>query len=287
MKVKNPLASFFNVLLPTFSRSRVEDDSRAVRKELQDHTMPMLQIPASVGGDFFLVEKLDKELGKIGLRGNIWAELRDLLEKRLDEWEKLNDVIEESFQREINTSGMDYYRLQILFVISLYRFWGEYVRKLILVAAAKNRGNTKGVNREYEEFVVNSENHQAFLQVTELMKMSFRDIQIAAKKGKDITVSDGPGSESAQRRADGIDSNFIPISLNPVLAVNRLVNTLVSYYYDLAKQQKESLEMEILYMKRQQSGASPEELEDTERVIKAIQSRIAILESKMEDLREE
>lgn len=287
MKNANPLTSFFNALLPTFTRDRVEDDSRAVRKELLDSTLPMLNLPAVMGSDYYVVEALDKELSRVGLRGNIWAELRELLHKRLSEWEKLNDILEDSFQKEIVTDGMDYYRLQILFVVSLYRFWGEYVRKLILVSAARTRGSMKGINKEYQDFVEDKQHREAFVSITEIMKMEFRDVKIAAEKGKDISVVNGPGSDNIAKRAQGIKSGFVPIALNPILYINRLFNQLVAFRYDLIKQQKEALEMEIMYMERQKAGATEDELAEIETVIQKMKSRIAVLEAKIEDIKED
>lgn len=284
MKKFNSIIGYVNGLLPTFSRDSVISDIQQIRKEMKEVTLPMLKIHPTLGQDNPTIKYLTKKINT-GHRGTLIEGLAFITEARIADFDTLIDQFEEIFEKDISSSGIDFYRVNMLYTLGLYRFWNEYLRKLLLVVVgSKIQSDATVIDRGYSAFVSEKNNTEAFIQITDIVKLSFKDLNKTLQSAKNISFnSESPTFDATARRADSAKLGFVPVAINPVYQMGRVINSVISWRYDMIAQEKQLLEMEVLYLQREANEASGESLQEIEDQISHMKNTIARLNAKIED----
>ena len=290
---------FIKSLLPNFSRSRVVEDARISRAQLETIVIPAYSeaervmtnwnfVSAEVQSMLLTFSRIVKQP-----RGtNMIVALRSGFDKILALHAAIDDRVKKSFEEEIELAGITFYKVNLIHILEMINFTSGYSLTLlnyVYIAEGAKLGaghpqlrqalttdEVKEVEKKFIEFCM------AFAILTRQLK----DIQgaldtipdIVAGNGEDLTI----GSTIGEHKVDplGMSSGFSNVTHNPIYRIRLMVAEHHANNYKKNLELQKVLELRLLNMERARNNEEPDAA--LEREINYTQSRIQGLERKLQ-----
>lgn len=284
-------------LLPSFEKSRIEEDIRIQREELSENTIP----PYASAAEWFEVDgfssRENKDYDKLftrsvevdrKIRGNYITVVHGALERALESVQMIEEGLDKHFGRDVAAGGMTYTRANILRYLEVVSFGTRYARKLLLwtlhnekSAAGRRIGDpfTKAEEKWLQE------NRRAFFQAVRVMAHQAKDIRAILTNIPDMVVVPEEIEIAKETvglaKIDPLKMNLIPTWANPVYHVRMAVAEWQVARYKAAQEEKRMLEYRLLALKELREGKEDAKLEQqieyTENRVKKLNHRMAKL----------
>ncbi len=280
---------FVSSLLPQFGRSRLEEDLRIIRTEIETAGIP------AYSGALVVFSKDPQSKEILALQSNynqalgsdrsknktMIADISAKLETLKPTIELLEKVIEKDFEIEIVTAGITLPKATALRMLELLGFVSTFSLRLLnycyVLESAAVASDSAYANKQLSSGEVKLIEQHVFDFALALQALS-RPVQKLEKELKDIpeVLVNSKGSSALQAlghaKADRLNVFAVQgFTNNPIYHIGLIVAEWQSDNYKRTKDLKATLELRLLRLQRQADGQEDPGLE---REIEVLQSRI-------------
>ena len=296
--IASGIKSFFMAMLPSFEKKRINNDLDSAFKEMA-YTREMYGVMERDYIDVFknrlpgVGAAFDKYDAK-GFRGDVIGHLKRIMDARIKGQGNTEKYIDDIYASVVMRDVLDYEKVNMLHYVSGLSFFNTYARKLILVATNYRINDTtivSATDRLDEEFILNSKNMDAFGAIVAAMSLPIKDIR--KMMGPLAKVAFEPDSHDHLVRTEGgkvdpLRFGYLPIAGTIVYHTGLAINLYHKYRQELAKEEREKLQVQILLLRRQkEKNPDPAETAKLEKQIRYYSDRVSKITGKLEEMAEE
>ena len=302
--------SFLNSLLPSFGKQTVLEDIRQTRNVLMSVTIPSYENAMRLFGTRKLANatlQKDWESFRRQVKGaqgaNTIAAIEKTFKSMLSTLELVEKLVEKDYADDIEGTGVTYYKAAVLQMLESIGFAADYSLKYLNyviivetseiypgdddedeakevadVAGALTPAELRFINERFNDFCTIM---ATLSKPTDKIKIDFEaipDITITATGDSVITSTVG------QAKTDPFAHGFIPIAMNPIYHIRMRVADWQHNRYEMAKAEKQILELRKLKMEKALAGKKDAALEQQ---IEYTQKRIDNLNIQIRKVEEE
>lgn len=227
---------------------------------------------------------------KADFKGEVLRYTRMNLENLIDQREKIVRFFSESFREDIQREGLDYRRAHLLKLVDGYTFYADFCGKMMFAVTAElasDAYSNKRLLKEFSDYCTDPENSKAFAAMSKIAGMKAKEIGSALNSVKDISFSVETADimeKTHSKKINPLSSGYLPVISDIWMFGGDLWNEWIQLRHQRATAQAEAARLNVLYLTRKKATASPEELEEIEKQISYYQSRINVLEQKIQDM---
>jgi hypothetical protein len=290
------IVKYVTSLLPSFERSRVEEDIRILKEDLVENTLP----PYAAAVDHFKrdgfksrdVADFDRVFGRsvrTEISGNFVVVTHEALVRANEMIQKLDTSIDKYFGRDVTADGMTYTRLNVLRYVEAAGFAARYARKVLLwTYTAEKTAMGRQVGEPFTRAEVQwlHANRQAYFACLRVLATKPRDVEKFFRNIPDMVVVPEEVEMAKQTvgedRLDPLQTNLIPVKLNPIYHVRMAIADWQVSRYKAGQEEKRALEYRLLALQETREGKSDAKLEQmieyTEDRLKKLNYKLAKIE---------
>lgn len=290
---------FLRSMLPSFKRNDVSERLRAIRDELVNNTLPPYETAAAELRSATAKSKVFIEFDKAftkgvssSFRGNFLEQTQQILKNLQNNFDFIENLVDDNYSQDIVVAGITYKRAQILQYIAIAGFAVDYARRVLLYVLAaeanvKSRTLVDGKERPVPEIKWLEANRSAYFRAMGVMSVKEKELATMFDSIPDITVSDDVENTAdatlMRQKVDPLNLNVIPIGVNPFHYIGvRWANRQVAKY-QRSKEEKRALEFRLEQLKGQRSGEEDPRLERSIAYYEDEVNRLASKIAKMEE----
>lgn len=263
---------YIRSLLPSFGKSRVLDDIRLLKEELDSHTLPPYENAAKVLGrrsrfqardiqEF--AKRFDKEV-KTRTRGNFIVVIHETLKNTAQLLDTVEKLADKAYSNDIIAAGMSYYMANLLRYLETVSFVVRYSRKLLLWTYAAESNALENKVEEMGRELTKAErewmqvHQEGFFRAITLLGKKPQELEQAFSEIPDMTID--PKTEDVVKRTVGLTRidplalGLIPIAFNPIYHIRMAVAEWQVSRYKAAQEEKRLLEFRLLRLKELEAG---------------------------------
>lgn len=292
------IAKYVTSLLPSFERSRVEEDVRLLKEELQETTIP----PLAAAADHFKrarfeardVQDFDRVFQRsvrTDLSGNFIDISHEAMRRAKEMVEKIDTSLDKYFGRDVTAEGMTYTRLNVLRYLECVSFASRYVRKLLLWTYQQEQAAaSRPIGQPFTKAEIKwlFENRQAFFLCIKVLAKKVQDVEKVFRNIPDMVVVPEEVEMAKEtvgvQRLDPLQTNLIPVKLNPIYHVRMAIAEWQVNRYKAAQEEKRAMEYRLLALKESREGKEDAKLEQT---IEYTEDRLKKLNYKLAKIEED
>ena len=290
---------FVSSLLPQFGRSRMEEDLRIIRTELDTATVPAYKEALVIFGKDSESNEI-KELQEVywsalGSRGKktMIADIAEKLSTLKANIDLIEKVIEADFEVEVMSAGITLPKATVIRFIELLGFVSTFSLRLLnycyVLESAVRAADTSYTNKQLNpgEIALIKNHMFDFALALDVAATPEKKLEKELKEIPDFLLSGKMGAGMAaigDAKADKLNVFGVKgFTGNPIYHVGLIVAEIQSDRYKRAKDLKATLELRLLRLKRQADGQNDPGLE---REIEVLQSRIDKVTDKLRKVEE-
>lgn len=292
------IGRYVSSLLPSFEKSRIEEDIRVLKEELTDNTLPPYQASSEhfKSGSFHSKEtkQFDQMFSKSvkierSFQGLYPVTIFHILSNSLETLNLLEGQLDKYFGRDVASGAMTYSRANFLRLIELIGFTSKYSRRLLLWTyneEKKAHGRTIGQPFTKAEYDWLFNNRHAFLTGMNILAKKPKELLGVLANIPDMIVvpeeTDVAEQTVGSQKLDPLKMGIIPIVLNPVYHIGMAIAEFQVARYKAGVEERRSLEYRLLALKELTDGKEDARLEQqieyTENRIKKLNHKLAKME---------
>lgn len=281
-------------MAPTASRSSVEDELRVLRTELNETTIPPFENSAEHFGLTAMNAKETKDLDKL-FRSRLSKDLGEdkmyvsavlkQLKNSVELLTMIEDNLEKYFSKDVAKASVTYSQMNIMRMIDLIAFNAKYARKLLLWTFQKEQEALgQRIDSPFTKTEVNwlFENRPLFFSSVKTLSKDVDKVKVLIRNIPNIVidVKDNEEVEASvdSNKLDPFNMGFIPLAINPVYHIGRLVAEWQAARYDASIEERRALEYRLIMLKELGNGKRDAKLE---KEIEYIETRVKKLNYKI------
>lgn len=292
------IGKYVSSLLPSFDKSRVEEDIRVLNEELRENTLP----PYKAASEHFSREKLgardtqefDRTFSRNvnlerALQGRYPISIYRILDRSVETLGVLENEVDKLFGRDIAAGGLTYTRANLLKLLEVLSFSAKYARKLLIWTYMEEK---RALGREVGEPFTKAEtqwmyeNRNTFFSAMTVLARKPSEISGALKNIPDMVVVPDEVDIAEQtvgsNRLDPLRMGIIPIKLNPIYHIRMAISEFQVARFKAGTEERRALEYRLLALKELKEGHEDARLEQeiqyTENRIKKLNHKLAKME---------
>lgn len=275
---------YIKSLLPSFEKETIKEDIRATIDELNAYTIPVYKTASKMFNTpptnklSVLTEKGFKNRLDDFKGNHIQTILKAMvsLEKNL---QKIDDLFDKEFKSTILKDTFTYTRVQMLQYIEVAAFLSQYARRYLLLVATLEvtQELTKAQQRDFRWI---EQNKDAFIVGLHGALLTAKQVEEKLRDAPDVLVNDESVAAMNATRGRGATDGFkhgliIGTKFNIIYHVRMAIADWQVARHNLAKEEKEALELKLFYLKQKAEGKEDARLEQ----------QIAYLEERIEKIK--
>jgi hypothetical protein len=260
---------YLRSLLPNFDKTRVLDECRLTRGEIQDVTHPLYEKAAPFIAKHTIKSAEMKELMVVFNRivkpkGNEFNYIRDSLPEIVDNLEEVEKMIEQVYSEEIAGSGLTFLKANLLQFVECASFVSRYARKLLVFAYIHETAEYKDGGTVLNDSLTPMErdwikvNFIPFCQALQATTGKTAELKKKLDNIPDIVVTDDNadslGKTLGQDRMDPLSMGFIPVFLNPIFHVRMMLAEYQNMRYRQAREEMQLLQLRQINLEQLKDG---------------------------------
>lgn len=267
--------SFLERIAQGFSRNKAVESYTSAVKEMQDTTIPSLELFVSyVEGESRAQKVLDK-FGKDfmqrmgGGRAKFYDRILTTLRANVAQAGEVEDLINKLVPKDADTLSLDGRAANLIQYTEIVTFTNRYVRRLLLTFTADISKAVDGP--KFESGLANPEvqdlqtNFNAFISAMNTLELAAPGVERAIKNIPEFNVSntdvDAMVATHGASKMDPLRMGFFSAKWNPILAVRMLITDRLIANYEAAKEERQALEYRIQALIDSRDGAENPQLE--------------------------
>lgn len=292
------IGKFVSSLLPSFERSRIEEDIRMLKDDF-GNTIP----PFEAAAEHFKREQFKsaevKNFDKIFQRtvkvdrsvsGNFVNVIAKSIVRSQETVSILEEKVDKLFGRDVTATGITYARANILRYIEMVAFANKYARKLLVWVYDLEKRELKikiGDPFTKAEMKWLVDNRLAFLKSIEIMSLEPRTVKVLIEKIPDMVVVpdevDMVNETVGRTTIDPLSMGLIPLVIHPIYHIRMAFTEWQVARYQASLEEKRALEYRLLALKEAREGREDAKLEQQ---IEYNENRIKKLNYKLKQFEE-
>lgn len=296
------IGKYIASLLPSFTRSRLEEDISVLLEDVYKNTIP----PYENGAEFFKYNKFtskdNKDFDKIFMQkmknvkfdrsvdiSNYVGITKQLLNNAYSTLVLIDDNLDKYFNTDISAGGLSFTRVNLIRFVEVCHFFNKYARKLLLwTYAEENTGMGIRLSGPFSKgeisWLVDNRNH--FLYIASVLankpEVLFKNLvnipEIIVVPEEVDMVEKTVGLS----KLDPLSMNLIPVKLNPIYHIGLTIAEWQAARYHAGIEEKRALEFRLLSLKDFKEGKEDaklqQEIEYTENRLRKLNFKLAKME---------
>ena len=271
------ILDYVSSLLPSVQRTRVEEDLRVLKEELNEATLPpykqldgyFSEVPfrsTSVKDFDSLYQREVKP--KRSFSGHYVSSLYKILTHTQTILSTIEETVMRSFGQQNATVSITYSKANQLRLIEILYFVYQYSRKLLLWTIHNEMENAHAV---YGKPLNNAESawmfehRRAFFNAVSTLQLKPEEVKWRLEAIPDLEVipEEAKVAEQTQsmRKLDAFETHLIPIKLNPIYHIRMAVVEFQAARHQAAMEERKLLEYRLLALKDLRAGKTDARLE--------------------------
>lgn len=297
--MSSKILSFLQSLLPAFDKSRILDNIDEIEQSLTTNTLPPLKNIAETMGDRsfkdgwakgFNNEFLDKVKIKGRIRGNCYVTMNQIMQTISLNLPKLRQMVEKQFADDVLKDNMTIVRVNLLQYVETMDFAIRMTNRLLVLTmdleeSAVTKKATEIPAGEIKQIQNNLSKYYAAMVI---LAGNSNELEDRFKKMPDMVVNESNaanvGAVASPLETDPYNFGFIGVRFNPIYHFRIAVAEYQVRKYNLAKEQKQVLELKLLRLKQLDDGSNDAKLQQQ---IEYTQMRIATLSYEINKMEED
>jgi hypothetical protein len=292
------IANYVASLLPSFDRSRIEEDIRLLTEELGNNTIVPYQNAADLfSRNGFQSKEVEAFNQTFGRQVRVDHELLGVFPKTiylgllrcLESVKMLEGKVDTVIGRDLAATGLSYKRANLLRFIEVANFTAKYARKLLLWTYANEkiaRGHPVGDPLAPVEMDYLFRNRQAFFSGLSVVSKKTKTVEALIANIPNLIVVPEEAAAVEQTvgtaRLDPLQTGIIPIVLNPIYHIRMAIAEYQVERYKAGQEERRALEYRLLALKDLLEGKEDAKLEQqieyTENRLKKLNHKLAKME---------
>lgn len=295
MKPTDYLAS----LLPSFERSELLSDVRALKKELVEITLPPYESAAGIYAKWKFrhrdIVEFSKEFDhevRTEFRGNFVEVLAKVLGRASENLSTIEDLIEKKFAKDVMREGLTYHKANILQYVESITFFSKFARKVLIWTHAcetnmiEDRTDRLGKELTPAERDWLRMHRKSFFTITTILSGKEADLKKTIEEVPDIVINpentQGVLATVGARKLDPYHFGLIPVKLNPIYHIGMAIAEWQVSRYNSAVEEKRLLEYRLMALEASKEGKKDanlqQQIEYTENRLQKLNFKIAKME---------
>lgn len=290
---------YIKSLLPSFEKSRMEDDIKSIKEELGVATIEPYKSASEHFKDHDFSSRDNKDFDRIfkrdvkvesRLKGNNYVTtVYNVLDRSLSTLPIVENRVEELFGDKVTAEGMTFARANVLRYVELLYFVSRYARRLLMLTYHNER---LASGRESENPFSPAEmdwllrNQRTFIHGIGVVSHSDKDLRAMFSNIPNMVIipeeEENVNQTVGKMKLDPMRTGFINPLLNPIYHVRMHYTDFLVSRYKLAQEEKRSLEYRLLSLKEIGQGRDDPKLEQqieyTENRIRKLNRKLAKME---------
>lgn len=268
---------YFTSLIPSLEKRTILEDINNSLGEMKVSTMPILvKTQQPMGTNTYKFKDKDIEAfnrkfqrdNKTGHKGNFIAVSLEVAKSIEDNGPNLIKVVEVLFSHGVVASAITYKKAAVLKYIEAMSFFQKYIRRAInntyVLELASLDGSVGADSLSAGEVKWLKENEDNFIACLAGLSMKATAFDKALEETPDTIISPEASNVINQisgGKTDPFKMNFISAWMNPIFHVRMKIADWQNAKYELALQERKTIELKILQLKNKLEGKQDAKLE--------------------------
>ena len=261
------LLSYIRSLNPHISKEDVLKEIRSAREELDEFTIPSYEAALELVARREFKSKPIKDFERrfqaeihSRKRGNFVEVTNAILKQTQKNLEKLEKIVDKSYNENIATNALSYSRAQVLRLSESANFLSRYARAILiytLLKETKFARDDKSLSYDFTPAHARwiEANQENFFIVLRAFNRDERELESMIEEIPDIEVNEtnaeAVASQVGQRRLDPFSvSHLNARTLNPIYYIRLPITEFRVARYEAAKEERRMLEYQIRDMRK-------------------------------------
>lgn len=292
---------FIKSLLPSFEKSRIQEDIKTIKEELGEASLS----PYKAASEHFEDHKFTSEDNlsfdqlfnrEVNVDRNIKGDnyvttIYQASQRAMSTLYIVEKAIEDAFAKDVTAEGLTFARANLIRYVEVLYFFSRYSRRLLLWTYNNERLSHGKENIEPfspAEYEWMTQNQRNFMQCVGVVSHSERKMKGLFVNIPDMVVIPDEEANVEQTigkvKLDPLKMNFINPVLNPIYHIRMHYTDFMVARYKLAQEEKRALEYRLLSLKELNQGRSDPKLDQQ---IEYTENRVRKLNRKLSKMEED